>query len=139
MQHLDNQIELRDREHHDNQECWYDQEHLVIQQHQDNLDNQDSQEHQTILEHLANLQQHDSKGHLNFKKNYIYIYIYIYKYIYIYIYRILFGNSDHLHGNVFHTVPGKKGKHKKKTQNQYSSECISCLHSNTTTVKVPYL
>ena len=52
------------------------------------------------------------------------------------IYRLLFGNSDHLHGNVFHTVPGKKRKHKKKTQNQYSSGLICCVHSNTTTIKV---
>ena len=53
-----------------------------------------------------------------------------------YIYRLLFGNSDHLHGDVFHTVPGKKRKHKKKTQNQYSSGWICCVHSNTITIKV---
>ena len=39
---------------------------------------------------------------------------------YAIIYRLLFGDSNHLHGDVFHTVPGKERKHKKKTQNQYS-------------------
>ena len=28
----------------------------------------------------------------------------------VFIYTLLFGNSDHLHGDVFHTVPGKKRK-----------------------------
>ena len=39
----------------------------------------------------------------------------------IYAYTLLFGSSDHLQGNVFHTVPGKKRKQKKKTQNYSSS------------------
>ena len=33
-----------------------------------------------------------------------------------YIYRLLFGNSDHLQGDVFHTVPGKKRTQKENTK-----------------------
>ena len=32
----------------------------------------------------------------------------------MYIYSLLFGSSDHLHGDFFHTVPGKKRKQQKE-------------------------
>ena len=42
--------------------------------------------------------------------------------------RLLFGNSDHLHGDVFHTAPGKKRKHKITTVVGGFVVFIDCIH-----------